>query len=216
MAADFEVAKTVYRVGRELRVSDKAMLAGFEAGLVESGMRNLDYGDRDSLGVFQQRAGWGTRDQRLDPNYAAHKFFEKAKDMDAKHPGVSAGHLAQLVQVSAYPDRYDQREGEARDLLAKAAAAVDGGGAPTPPAPGQFRTWGTGVRVRKEASLSSPVVRTLDGPTDIRVQCQKKGDPVDSEGYSNDAWSYVPDLGGYISNIYIDDPAAWLPGVGTC
>jgi hypothetical protein len=47
---DLEVTKTVYTVGLRLGVSDKVMLAGFEAGWVESHMNNLRCGDRDSLG----------------------------------------------------------------------------------------------------------------------------------------------------------------------
>ncbi|MEE1927522.1 M23 family metallopeptidase [Streptomyces sp. TRM 70351] len=86
-----------------------------------------------------------------------------------------------------------------------------GGGGQT-----NFTTWGTGVRVRAEARLNASVVRTLAGPTAVRVTCQKRGDLVRAEGYENDAWSYLPDFGGYISNIYIDHSAAWLPGVRTC
>jgi hypothetical protein len=79
-----------------------------------------------------------------------------------------------------------------------------------------FTTWGTSVRVRADARLTATVVRTLTGPTPVYVECQKRGDMVHAEGYSNDAWAYVPGLGGYISNIYIDHPDAWLPGVRTC
>ncbi|GGU48101.1 M23 family metallopeptidase [Streptomyces lavendofoliae] len=79
-----------------------------------------------------------------------------------------------------------------------------------------FTTWGTSVRVRSEASLSAAVVTTLTGPTPVYVKCQKRGDMVHAEGYSNDAWSYIPALGGYITNIYIDHPDAWLPGVNPC
>lgn len=90
----------------------------------------------------------------------------------------------------------------------------DGGGTPTPGT--NFTTWGTSVRVRTEPRLNASVVRTLTGPTAVFVQCQKRGDTVNAEGYSNNAWSYIPALGGYITNIYIDNPAAWLPGVDEC
>lgn len=98
--------------------------------------------------------------------------------------------------------------------------AERGVGLPCTPGSGtpgtNFTTWGTSVRVRADARLGAAVVRTLTGPTPVHVQCQKRGDSVTAEGYTNDAWSYIPALGGYISNIYIDHPAAWLPGVGTC
>ncbi|MFJ4686630.1 peptidoglycan DD-metalloendopeptidase family protein [Streptomyces sp. NPDC088789] len=87
-----------------------------------------------------------------------------------------------------------------------------GGGTPGT----NFTTWGTSVRVRSDARLNASVVRTLSGPTAVQVECQKRGDLVNAEGHSNDAWAYIPALGGYISNIYIDHPDAWLPGVRTC
>jgi hypothetical protein len=73
---DISVTRTVYDVGVELGVSDRVMLAGFEAGWVESRMNNLSCGDKDSLGVFQQRPsqGWGTPQQIMDVSYAATQF----------------------------------------------------------------------------------------------------------------------------------------------
>ncbi|MFE6287645.1 hypothetical protein [Streptomyces sp. NPDC057877] len=123
---DLEVTKAVYGVGRRLGVSDKVMLAGFEAGWVESHMNNLRCGDRDSLGVFQQRPsqGWGTPEQILHVPYAAEQFFTRAVRVEQQHPHLTAGQTAQKVQRSAFPDRYDQAESKARALLAEAAEAT--------------------------------------------------------------------------------------------
>src|SRR6266545_3691833 len=109
---DIGVTRKVYEVGQRRNVSGRVMLAGFETGWVESHMNNLNCGDRDSLGVFQQRPsqGWGTPEQVLDVDYAANKFFEVAQQMEP-NVGGSAGTLAQAVQRSAFPDRYDQAEG---------------------------------------------------------------------------------------------------------
>ncbi|MYS34169.1 peptidase M23-like protein [Streptomyces sp. KhCrAH-43] len=85
------------------------------------------------------------------------------------------------------------------------------GGSGTP-----FTTWGSGVRVRADARLSAPVVTTLGGPTAVRVLCQKQGDTVNAEGYTNNWWSKLRDQNGFISNIYIDHPSAQLPGVPLC
>ena len=80
-----------------------------------------------------------------------------------------------------------------------------------------FRTWGSGVNIRSQASTGSSVVRVLSGPTDIKIRCQKHAQTVVAEGYTNDAWSQVTSpVNGWISNIYVDHPAAWLPGVPTC
>ncbi|WP_156757473.1 LGFP repeat-containing protein [Actinokineospora pegani] len=110
---DIRVTRKVYEVGQRRAVSAKVMLAGFEAGWVESHMNNLGCGDRDSLGVFQQRPsqGWGSPAQILDVDYAATKFFEVAQRMEPHHVGGTAGQLAQAVQRSAFPERYDQAQG---------------------------------------------------------------------------------------------------------
>jgi len=81
----------------------------------ESSVLNLNYGDRDSLGLFQQRPsqGWGTPDQIMDPWYASGKFYDalvKVKDWQTR----PVGEVAQAVQRSAYPDAYDQYEANGR------------------------------------------------------------------------------------------------------
>ncbi len=128
---DPQVAAAIRQVAGEVGASQRALLAAFEAALVESGMRNLAHGDRDSLGVFQQRASWGPTAQRLDPAWAAGAFFLGANghagalEWDARlSPQVTAGTLAQAVQVSAYPERYDEREVDARLLLFGGTRAV--------------------------------------------------------------------------------------------
>ncbi|GAA0209079.1 hypothetical protein GCM10010492_03440 [Saccharothrix mutabilis subsp. mutabilis] len=120
---DLNVTKTVHQVGMRYLVSPKVMLAGFEAGWVESHMNNLNCGDLDSLGVFQQRPsqGWGTPEQILNVDYAATQFFTRAINVDRANPGYTAGQVAQAVQRSARPDRYDAAEGTARQLLAEVA-----------------------------------------------------------------------------------------------
>ncbi|MEV4995572.1 N-acetylmuramoyl-L-alanine amidase [Streptomyces niveus] len=94
---------------------------------------------------------------------------------------------------------------------------VNGGSGDPGPGPGtSFPTWGSGVSIRKDATTTSAQVASLAGPTSVKVQCQKRGQLVNYQGYSNDAWSYLPDYGGYISNIFIDVSDAWLPGVPNC
>ncbi len=79
-----------------------------------------------------------------------------------------------------------------------------------------FSTRGSGVNVRKEPRLSAQVIATLAGPTRVHVSCQTHGDLVETAGQSSDAWSYLSDKGGYISNIFIDHPETWLPNVSDC
>lgn len=118
MAVDMAVAATAYAVANALGATPKVMLSLFEAGLVESGFRNLDYGDRDSLGYLQQRPSQGWPDP-MNVETATRSYLRKAIANDRNHPGYTAGQLAQSVQISAFPERYDQREQEARSLLDK-------------------------------------------------------------------------------------------------
>jgi hypothetical protein len=116
---DMNVVKKAYNTARGMNVSSKIMLALFEAAIVESGFRNLNYGDRDSVGFLQQRPsqGWGTVAQCRDVAYATKSFVNAAKPIENKYK--TAGQLAQGVQRSAFPDKYDKVENEAKSLLNK-------------------------------------------------------------------------------------------------
>jgi hypothetical protein len=83
----------------------------------ESGIRNLDYGHADSIGLFQQRPskGWGTIEEIMDPWYSTREFYramERIKNWRTR----SINDVAQAVQRSAYPDAYRQHEANARAL----------------------------------------------------------------------------------------------------
>ncbi|MEV8066462.1 hypothetical protein AB0P32_10005 [Streptomyces sp. NPDC085995] len=152
---DIAVTRKVYEVGQRMNVSPKVMLAGFETGWVESRMNNLACGDRDSLGVFQQRPsqGWGSPEQVLDVDYAASKFFEVAEQMEPGMEGSTAGQLAQAVQRSAYPERYDQAEGTAVALRDEAFQPYGTIGAKYGAMGGAGGVLGAPVRAEEAASL---------------------------------------------------------------
>ncbi|MGW2693104.1 NlpC/P60 family protein [Streptomyces sp. NPDC001296] len=78
-----------------------------------------------------------------------------------------------------------------------------------------FHTWGTGVWTKDQPSTKAARVYAFPGPTTIRVECQKHAELVTADGYTNDAWSYLPDYRAWVTNIYIQGPA-WLDGVPTC
>ena len=113
---DPEAARAICSVARRLGASDKVLLAAYEAAIVESGVHSLPYGDLDSIGLFQQRDSWGTYAQRMDPVWASQQFISRA--IRQNEPWMTAGQLAQDVQVSAFPERYDQRRGQALSLIA--------------------------------------------------------------------------------------------------
>lgn len=83
----------------------------------ETGVRNLTYGDLDSVGLFQQRPsqGWGTAEQLLDPYYATGKFYDALIKIDNWKTG-DITQVAQRVQNSSYPDAYRDHESDARVL----------------------------------------------------------------------------------------------------
>jgi hypothetical protein len=113
-----QVAGVICDVLDQFNAPPRVRLSAFEAAIVESGVHNLPYGDRDSLGVFQQRANWGSVAQRMDPHYSATAYIRQA--MAKNRDGESAGQLAQSVQISAYPDRYDAVGLQAAALMDKA------------------------------------------------------------------------------------------------
>jgi hypothetical protein len=83
----------------------------------ESKLRNLSYGDRDSVGLFQQRPsqGWGTVAQIATPSYAAAAFYRRLAQVDG-WDDLPVTVAAQAVQRSAYPEAYGQHEDDARSL----------------------------------------------------------------------------------------------------
>ena len=124
-------ARVIIQVGRRLGVPDRGIVVALAAAAQESGMRNIDYGDRDSVGIFQQRPsmGWGSTSQLLDVDHAARLFYGGPSN---PNKGVTRGLLdiagwqsmtvagaAQAVQISAFPDAYAKWETSAWSWLAQ-------------------------------------------------------------------------------------------------
>jgi hypothetical protein len=115
-------AQIIYRVGKSLGISDYGIVIALATAMQESGIRNIHYGDRDSVGIFQQRpsAHWGTVAEIMNPEYSARAFFGGPKSPTA---GAAKGLLdikdwstktltqaAQAVQISAFPNAYAKWE----------------------------------------------------------------------------------------------------------
>ncbi len=119
-------AATITAVGTARELPERAVTIALATALQESALRNIDYGDRDSLGLFQQRPsqGWGTPRQIMDPAYASEKFYEHLE----KVPGYTRLPLtvaAQKVQRSGFPQAYAKHEPDAT-LLAAALTGRSG------------------------------------------------------------------------------------------
>jgi hypothetical protein len=103
------IAATIAGVAAHERLPGRALTIAYATAIQESHMQNLDYGDRDSVGVFQQRPseGWGTTSELEDPIYATSKFFAAL----TRVPGylqMPIDEAAQAVQRSADGSAYSQ------------------------------------------------------------------------------------------------------------
>ena len=123
-------AKIIQTVGEQVGASARDIQIAIAAAIVESGLRNLNYGDRDSIGMFQQRDAWGSAKARLDPYQSAKMFFLGGNsgqrgllDLTNRN-SLGIGEAAQAVQVSAYPDRYEQHASEAGTILTSLGGVV--------------------------------------------------------------------------------------------
>ncbi|WP_349827469.1 peptidoglycan-binding protein [Brevibacterium litoralis] len=124
--AQVENARTIIAIGKGEGMSDEAIVIALMTAGQESSFRNLDHGDRDSLGLFQQRPskGWGTTAQVRDPVWATTSFL--GTNPDGENPGLiqidgwermRPTEAAQAVQRSAYPEAYAKWEPLAKELL---------------------------------------------------------------------------------------------------
>ncbi len=118
-------AATISAVALSRGLSSRAATIAIATALQESKLRNLRFGDRDSVGLFQQRPsqGWGTVEQILDPIYASNAFFDKlVKVKDYLTRPLTE--VAQEVQRSGAPAAYAQHEDEATALAAALTGAA--------------------------------------------------------------------------------------------
>ncbi|MFE5308319.1 hypothetical protein [Isoptericola sp. NPDC056605] len=93
----------------------RAATIGLATALQESRLVNIDYGDRDSVGLFQQRPsqGWGTVDEIMDPVYSTGRFYDGLVEVDG-YEDLEVTVAAQAVQRSAFPEAYAQHETRSR------------------------------------------------------------------------------------------------------
>lgn len=125
-ATQIDNARTIIAVGKGAKLSKQAQTIAVMTALQESSLLNLDGGDKDSAGLFQQRPSmeWGTLAQVTDPIYASKAFY--GVNPLCPNPGLlqiqdwktmTLGEAAQDVQRSAYPDAYDKWESLATQLV---------------------------------------------------------------------------------------------------
>ena len=121
-------ATEIAAVARRKGLPARAVTIAIATALQESQLYNLPHGDRDSLGLFQQRPsqGWGTPEQILTPRYAIETFFDHLVKVPNWQSGVITD-VAQAVQRSAAPKAYAQWEQQARSMAQALAGQVPAG-----------------------------------------------------------------------------------------
>lgn len=111
-------ANIIATVGKSMGASTRDIVISLMTAMQESTLRNLNYGDRDSLGLFQQRpsTGWGSPAQVTNPEYASRKFFESLLRIENRG-SMPLTLAAQAVQRSAFPYAYANWQSMAEALV---------------------------------------------------------------------------------------------------
>ena len=124
-------AANIVEIGRELRVGDYGIVIALATAMQESSLRNISFGDRDSIGLFQQRpsAHWGSKAEIMNVDYAIRAFFGGSKSPTKKAvrglldisgwQRMPLTEAAQAVQISAHPTAYAKWEPSAWNWLAE-------------------------------------------------------------------------------------------------
>jgi hypothetical protein len=192
-----EHATTIAAVGKRLGLANHAVTVALAAALQESKLHNLAHGDRDSLGLFQQRPsqGWGTASQVMDPNYAATAFYTHLAKIDGWET-LPVTKAAQEVQRSGAPEAYAKWEGMARAV----AIATTGERAAA------FTCHGPKPKAAATGALQSTITTEL-GPTALDVAV-----PV-ARGWTVASWLVAHAQRFGISAVTFDG-RRWTPSSG--
>lgn len=112
-------AATIAAVASRRELPERAVTTALAAAIQESELRNVPHGDRDSVGLFQQRPsqGWGTVDQIRDPIYSTDRFYDHLVEIP-DYSRLPLTVAAQRVQRSGYPEAYAKHETDATLLAA--------------------------------------------------------------------------------------------------
>jgi hypothetical protein len=103
-------ARVVVESVRRAGLDDHAAAIAIATVIVESSIANLDGGMGDSVGLFQQRASWGSFAQRTDPVWATGRFLAVMRQFypNDSWKAATIGDVAAAVQRPAakYRHRY--------------------------------------------------------------------------------------------------------------
>ncbi|WP_328665566.1 NlpC/P60 family protein [Streptomyces sp. NBC_00322] len=198
-------ARVIVATGVQMKSSARGQVIALATALQESGLRNLDHGDRDSIGLFQQRPsqGWGTREQILDPVYASTTFYKALKSLkDWEHMPLSVA--AQKVQKSAEPDAYAKHEPLATALQQAIAPTLGAAAAPSGTTPAFSNGFGAGCVTQASTDYGNipagtlpegyqiPTGASMEARTAIRWALGQLGTPYQWGGTCTDPHGHNP------------------------
>ena len=189
-------AATIAAVSVQRGLPARAATIAIATAMQESKLRNLTVGDRDSLGLFQQRPsqGWGTAEQVLDPVYASNAFYDRLVKVD-DYTTRSVTDVAQQVQRSGHPLAYAQHEDEARVL-----ASVLTGQSPA----------GLACTLSKPDKPGDPVAVSAALERQLGVAAAGTGDSVtvtatDARAWAAAAWAVAHAEGRGVDTVRVGD-----------
>jgi hypothetical protein len=219
--AQLHHASTINAVGLARGIPERGRIIAVATAFQESSLRNREDGDRDSVGLFQQRPsqGWGTKEEILDPIYASGQFYDALLQVDdwADLPLTEA---AQQVQQSAHPDAYAKWEPQATTLVRALSGAAPlelgcraGGHRPTALAPDRPAPAGTEDATPQLTAALAAADAELGGLTVQDVTDEGRSATVavsltdltpEVAGRSLAAWAVAHGTGMSITDVVVD------------
>ena len=220
--AQLQHASTINAVGLSRSISEQGRIIAVATAYQESSLRNRNDGDRDSVGLFQQRPsqGWGTAEQIIDPVYSSGKFYDALLEVPDWQE-MTLTQAAQAVQYSGFPDAYAKWEPQATTLVRGLSGSVEptlscgsGSRMPTSEAPQRPPLTGTADATPALAATLAAAQAELGGLTMERVSEDGMTATVDvavagleptAAGRSLAAWSVAHGIGMDVTEVAVQD-----------
>ncbi|MEV0272513.1 VCBS repeat-containing protein [Hamadaea sp. NPDC050747] len=118
-AYETSCARVITQTVKARGLSSRAAVIAVTTVIVETHLQNLNGGDLDSIGLYQQRSGWGSATQRIDAVWATNRFLTEMLNLYPNNGWTTGniGDICQSIQRSAYPDRYSVQVSDAQIIV---------------------------------------------------------------------------------------------------
>ena len=199
-------ASTIVLLGVERDLPARAGSIAVSTAIQESKLRNLTYGDRDSVGLFQQRPsqGWGTVEELQDPVFATNAFYDALVKVDGWED-MRITEIAQEVQRSGYPEAYADHEHEGRTIASTLAGHSPEG-------------FTCRLDPPTEAGRPDTFVRALEEQTGEQASADGRVISVDASSsrhaWAVGAWSVAQAKARNVTSVQVGD-REWRRGAGS-